>query len=298
MAKNNNFSSTGGFSRELGMGVSAREDLSVSWPSRRAAIDRVGAFPLHAQIAELIRDDLEAERLPPGARLPSERELADELGVSVAPVRQALLALVSEGYLERRRGAGTFVRAKVVKWMTTLSGFAEAHETQLASPEIEVMSQQIERVSDSLGYLSPSGPRIFVLRRVARSSGMPVALLGAYLDPLRFPNIEKLDFRGRSLYRTLADIYSTEVTRATSTLDLVRAARHHKVLNVPSGTMVLRVTSTTYADDEPVEYAEIVYRPDCFRFQFESSRLVREVTNRSITIDPKTIGRPRLSPSV
>ena len=240
----------------------------LSWRARR------GLVPLHVQISDFIRGEIEAGRLQPGSRLPPERRIADQFGVSLAPVRQALLALVAEGYLERRQGDGTFVRdPKVHEWISMVSGFTEAHEAQLGRPELEVVSARVETVKRQLGKLVLSGPKVFVLLRVAHSKGTPVAVLAAHLDPLRFPGIERLDFRGRSLYRTLEESYQTTVTRAVSTLELVRATREHtQLMETSPGSFELRLTSTTYADIEAIEFAEITYRPDCFRFHFESVR--------------------------
>ena len=63
-------------------------------------------MPLHRQIHDLVRQEIAADRLPPGTRLPSEEELADRWGVSLAPVRQALVDLAAEGYLDRQPGTG------------------------------------------------------------------------------------------------------------------------------------------------------------------------------------------------
>ena len=240
----------------------------LSWHARR------GLVPLHVQISEFIRGEIEAGRLQPGSRLPPEKRIADQFGVSLAPVRQALLSLVAEGYLERRQGDGTFVRdPKVHEWISMLSGFTEAHEAELGKPELEVVSARVEPVKRPLGKLVLSGPKVFVLLRVARTKETPVAILAAHLDPQRFPGIEKLDFRGRSLYRTLEDSYETTVTRAVSTLELVRATREHtQLMETSPGSFVLRITSTTYADVEPIEFTEITYRPDGFRFHWESIR--------------------------
>lgn len=244
------------------------------WPYTLTWRPRRGLSPLHVQISEFIRGEIEAERLLPGSRLPPERRIADQFGVSLAPVRQALLALAAEGYLERRQGDGTFVRVpKVHEWISMLSGFTEAHEAQLGGPELEVISARVETVKRQLGKLVLSGPKVFVLLRVARSKGTPVAILAAHLDPLRFPGIEKEDFRGRSLYRTLDEGYQTTVTRAVSTLELVRATREQtQLMEMSSGSFVLRLTSTTYAGPEPIEFTEITYRPDGFRFHWESVR--------------------------
>src|SRR5205809_5358983 len=52
---------------------------------------------------------IEGGRLQAGARLPSEPELAAELGVSRATLREALRSLETEGLLRRMWGSGTFV---------------------------------------------------------------------------------------------------------------------------------------------------------------------------------------------
>ena len=62
-----------------------------------------------AQIRELIAEDV----LRPGDRLPSERELCEQMHVSRTSLREALKGLISEGLLESRRGAGLFVSAQL-----------------------------------------------------------------------------------------------------------------------------------------------------------------------------------------
>lgn len=59
------------------------------------------------QIKELIAKG----ELSPGDRIPSERDLATELGVSRPTVREALMALEMMGFVEARQGGGTFVRS-------------------------------------------------------------------------------------------------------------------------------------------------------------------------------------------
>ncbi|PWE32449.1 PLP-dependent aminotransferase family protein [Maritimibacter sp. 55A14] len=72
-------------------------------------LDRGGGRPLHAQLAQALRRLILSGRAASGARLPASRRLAAELGVSRITALAALDQLVAEGYLETRRGAGTFV---------------------------------------------------------------------------------------------------------------------------------------------------------------------------------------------
>jgi GntR family transcriptional regulator / MocR family aminotransferase len=69
------------------------------------ALDREGEVPLHEQLERSIRDDIRAGRLVAGARLPSTRGLAAELGVSRGVVSEAYGQLAAEGYLLARQGA-------------------------------------------------------------------------------------------------------------------------------------------------------------------------------------------------
>lgn len=71
---------------------------------------------LSDQVAEQLHELVRQRQRQPGQRLPAERQLATELGVSRVAVREAIQQLSSRGLLESRVGAGTFVCAKVPQW--------------------------------------------------------------------------------------------------------------------------------------------------------------------------------------
>jgi GntR family transcriptional regulator len=73
-------------------------------------LDPRSPTPLYAQIANRLRIAIAAGELRSGAALPSVRHLAAQLRVNPATVVQAYRDLESEGFLEMRQGAGTFVR--------------------------------------------------------------------------------------------------------------------------------------------------------------------------------------------
>jgi GntR family transcriptional repressor for pyruvate dehydrogenase complex len=66
---------------------------------------------LYRQIADQIRGLIRSGEFSPGSRLPPERDLAKQLGVSRPSVREALIALEVEGLVEVRIGSGIYVRA-------------------------------------------------------------------------------------------------------------------------------------------------------------------------------------------
>lgn len=71
---------------------------------------------LSDEIASRVRALIEEQQLEAGMKLPAERQLAAQLGVSRNSLREALATLVSEGVLVSRRGGGTFVRWQHDDW--------------------------------------------------------------------------------------------------------------------------------------------------------------------------------------
>ena len=66
---------------------------------------------LYKQIVLQLQQEILSGRLTPGDRLPAERDLATQFGVSRASVREALSVLQSRGFIESRQGGGTIVRS-------------------------------------------------------------------------------------------------------------------------------------------------------------------------------------------
>jgi GntR family transcriptional regulator/MocR family aminotransferase len=80
-----------------------------SGPELLAELDRVSKTPLRVQLERSLRRAIRERWLPPGARLPSTRALAADLGVSRRLVVVAYEQLAAEGYLVSRAGSGTLV---------------------------------------------------------------------------------------------------------------------------------------------------------------------------------------------
>ncbi len=86
-------------------------------PPRRAVpelelpitLDRASAVPMTTQLVVAVREAVLSGLLEPGSRMPSSRVLATDLDVSRIVTTEAYARLVAEGYLESRRGSGTYV---------------------------------------------------------------------------------------------------------------------------------------------------------------------------------------------
>jgi GntR family transcriptional regulator, transcriptional repressor for pyruvate dehydrogenase complex len=113
--------------------------------------------PLPAQVARLLLDYLLAGNVSPGTRLPSERRLAEELGVGRSVVREALKSLGLLGLIEVRQGDGTYVKQlesellpRVIEWGLLL-GERRTLDLVEARQHLEAITAQLAaaRRSDS-----------------------------------------------------------------------------------------------------------------------------------------------------
>jgi GntR family transcriptional regulator len=72
-------------------------------------LDHRSSVPLYFQLAAALLEKMETRAWPPGARFPSEREIAEVFGVSRTVIRPALELLVGDGAIVRVKGSGAFV---------------------------------------------------------------------------------------------------------------------------------------------------------------------------------------------
>jgi len=93
-----------------------------------------------AELTRLIRE----REFRPGDRLPPERELAQQLGVSRPSVREAMIALETAGVIEVRTGSGTYVRSVVdekFRLATDAPGIREQIDARrLIEPELAALA--------------------------------------------------------------------------------------------------------------------------------------------------------------
>ena len=129
---------------------------------------------LQAELATLIA------RTPGGQRLPSEPELARQMGVSRATLREAMRSFETQGRIRRRQGAGTFVVGEVPLLESGLE-VLESLDTmaQRLNLEVTVSDLQVERTfadQELAERLKVSlSTRLTRVRRVVRTGNRPVA---------------------------------------------------------------------------------------------------------------------------
>lgn len=157
-----------------------------------------GAQPLpkYIQISERLIREIAAGHIADGARLPTERDMAADLGIAVGTLRKALGDLEAKGLLERIQGSGNYVRHKPD--VESVYSFFRLERVQGGGlPTAEVLS--VDRLAKPVGPAfgpSDAGHRIRRLRRLDQDV---IALEEIWLDGDLQDTISKADLSD-SLY--------------------------------------------------------------------------------------------------
>lgn len=119
----------------------------------RWRVDPSHAGPVYQQIAQLVKRGVATGRLAVGEKLPSVRELARELVINPNTIAKAYRELETEGVVESRRGAGTFVaeRRVVLKADERRRRFREALESVLLDAvAMGLTGDEVDRIYEAL----------------------------------------------------------------------------------------------------------------------------------------------------
>ena len=221
---------------------------------------------LQADLAKLIANT------PSGQRLLSEPELARELGVSRATLREAMRMFETQGLIRRRQGSGTFVVGKVQALDSGLE-VLESLETMAKRLDLEitVSDLQVEQVSAdetlAAGLNVPVGAPLSRVRRVIRADGRPVAYLVDIL-PEEVLQIKDLpsNFHGSVLDFLLGRGDPLKTSRANVSA-IGATAEVAKALEIQRGDVLLHFYSQLFdASARAVDYSLSYFIPGYFHF--------------------------------
>jgi len=237
----------------------------------RAAVDPAGAAPLYVQIARLIVQQASGGELRRGDRLPSERALCAEFGVSRVTLRKALATLVDEGVLESSHGRGWFFTTGVLgEPPNALRSFSETARIRGLEPSARVLEATCREatLNEAEQFGVAPGSAIFELHRVRCLDGIPVACDECRVPLAIAPRLGSADFAEASLYAELERAGCAPV-RAEYAVEAAEAdAETAEHLGIRPGAAVLKTMQIGYAaHDRVVELSSTTYRGDRYRFR-------------------------------
>ncbi|NPV66005.1 MAG: GntR family transcriptional regulator [Anaerolineae bacterium] len=229
--------------------------------------------PFYIQIKNYLQMQIQTGAYPVGARLPSERELAEQFNVSRMTARQALLLLAREGLTYTRVGKGTYVSPpKFDQDLDALRSFTEEMRQRGVEPSSRVLEATLRPADDEVAarlQIAP-GAEVVVLSRVRLADGKPLAIETTHLDHQMCPGIlDGHDFSRESLYGVLRREYGWVLVWADQIIEARLPQPHERrLLNIDRQTPVLGIRRTTYSrHDRPVEFVYSVYRGDQYQLR-------------------------------
>jgi GntR family transcriptional regulator len=223
-----------------------------------------------------VRDELASRmasgRIPPGAKLPPEPELAEELGVSRPTLREALRSLEEDGFVTRTRGAGTYAthRPRLRNNLDVNFGVTEAIAAAAMTPGTIESAVHTEAATDDQAEaldLQPGDP-VVILERVRTADGRPVVFSCDVVAASLLPAAEltKMPLDG-SLY-DLLERSDQPVEHGVVTVEPVRADRAiARRLRIRSGAMLMFLRQVDYGrEGEPLLLSLEHHLAEAFEF--------------------------------
>ncbi len=242
---------------------------------------------LYQRIAEALRREILARRLPPHSRLPSEPELVRRYRAARETVRRALARLQEEGLIYRRQAVGSFVaEPRVDQELDQLFSFTEFMTYRGMKPGSKLLESGLLRISDPESPVLRSlrlkpGAGVIFIRRLRTGSGEPLVIASTWLPAERFPGFLEEDLTRHSVYEIMGRM-GYKPTDAVQSIEAVTlSARQAALLTVAPGSPALLIRRVGYAQGVPVEYAEDYYRGDRTTFRVRLGVLEKRLNQGS-----------------
>ncbi|MEA5455469.1 GntR family transcriptional regulator [Sinomonas sp. JGH33] len=235
-----------------------------------AAMIENSQIPKHEQLhAILLR--IAKDELGPGERVPSERTLMDQFGVSRITVRAAIGRLVNEGHLVRVPGKGTFVSEGAVQSTLHLASFTQEMEAQGHKPSTIVLeaAQLLPPAATAKALGLGRTQEAYHLRRLRLADGRPVSVDDAWYNASLVEGLLDIDLTG-SVYRALASEFGHQIDRARQSVRAEGAPADIAVLlGAEPGAPVLFFDRVSFSGEHAIEHARSWYRSDRYALTME-----------------------------
>jgi GntR family transcriptional regulator len=240
----------------------------------RAELDaRDPRLPLHARLRDVLVARIESGEWTPSRALPAEANLASYYGVALGTMRRVLGELVEDGLLERRHGAGTFVRrAKLDSSLFRFFRDGEPHQTAPTSRILTFDHAGMHPDAARALGADPGSPALH-LHRIRLRGEEPLLVEDIWLPLPRFAPLAELhqDDLGDLLYPAYERHCGVVVARAEEVLTVGAANAGDALLlrcrrNAP--LVVIEGTARTH-DGTAVEWRRFRGRAADFRYRIE-----------------------------
>jgi GntR family histidine utilization transcriptional repressor len=228
---------------------------------------RTPSRPLYQRVKDWVRERIAAGELAEGDPVPSEEDLARELGISRLTVHRALRELMLEGVLVRFRRRGTFVAALV---------------PQSSAVTVEPIDVQVERRGHRYGarmvaldaVRAPpevaarlqvrSGATVFHSRLVHLENDVPIQYEDRFVNPRVVPGYLQVDFSHTTPAKYLQENFPLREVEHTIVAESADAGSAN-LLDVAPDSACLTIYRRTWSGGRVASYARLVHPGERFR---------------------------------
>ena len=236
----------------------------------------MGNKPMYRQIADALREKINAGELKPGDALPTESSLQEAFSVSRVTVRQALKLLTEEQIIESIQGSGTYVKEERVNYdIYQLTGFYEKLADRNVDTHSEVSIFEVLKADAKLAEkLNLShDDKVWHVKRVRFIKQKPVNLEETWMPLALFPDLT-WEVMENSKYHYVEQIKKLVIDRSEQELvPIMPSEEAIAALSLDPAKPILEKVSRGFLKDGRVfEYSRNVFNTDDYKFTLVARR--------------------------
>ncbi|KAB7673196.1 GntR family transcriptional regulator [Bacillus sp. B1-b2] len=232
--------------------------------------------PLYKQIAERIKKEIIIGKLKKDDAIPPEIKLSEMYDVSRVTIRQAIGQLVSEDFLYKIRGSGTYVKGeKIEQDIFRLQSFTEEMRQLGKIPSNEILDfhmQEADEVVQEKLQLDDE-EKVFFIRRLRYADDEPLILEETYMPVSLFPDLS-IEVMRHSKYAYVENKGYIIKERQGEVFPFYPTEGLKKVLQLEEHELTLSMNLWAALDNGTIfEYTKLYFRSDKYTFKFVSKRI-------------------------
>lgn len=241
-------------------------------------------LPVYYQIKQTVKGWIINKEFGPGAKIPSENELAERFQVNRLTVRQALAQLSQEGFLNSKRGERTFVTKDhhlIDSFGLEFSGFMDDLFYQVSKSKtksVKMARLAVSKLIKEKLELGNEEEEIIQIKRVRFMEGKSFAYTVNYLPLEIGEKINEKDLYKKPLLQIMEQDLGIEFTEAFQTIQASFADMEvSEKLGIALGSPILSVERVMYAKgSKPVELVQSSYPGEVYKYIVRLAKVRRK----------------------
>ena len=230
-------------------------------------LDKKSSIPLYFQVKELIKEKIKSGEWENNEKIPNELELVKQFNVSRSTIRQAILELVNEGLLIRKKGRGTFVQ----KLRHEGNFMTFSYPEELGKKHVPISTGVIEGPLEYLHIFKLyNSKKINEIIRLRYFKEDPAVIERTYLPFYLFPDILDKDMT-KPIYDTIINDYKINIVRHKIYIEPILLNEYDaNLLGVHPDQPALKTTKICKtSNDLPIMMTISIFRNDRSKISYE-----------------------------